>query len=70
MSEPYYKDDTVTQVQYVRRSRFVAGLQRPELVAMLQSGLQSGALVVLEDDDYLSKFPHQRVSQQSAGDVA
>lgn len=43
--------------EYVRRSRFERGLQEPSLIGQLQAMLQSGAIVVLEDDEFLARFP-------------
>lgn len=49
-----------TEVEYVRRSRFEAGLNHPDLIGYLQAELQAGRIVVLEDADYLKQFPEAR----------
>lgn len=46
--------------EYVRRSRFERGLQEPSLIGYLQAELQAGRIVVLEDDEYLKRFPEAK----------
>lgn len=54
-------------VEYIRRSRFVKGLEYPELAPTLQAGLQSGEIVVLDDEEYLRRFPvHERLDADHA----
>lgn len=47
----------LTEPEYVRESRFIKGLQNPALIGWLQLEHQSGRLVVLEDEEYLKRFP-------------
>ena len=49
--------DELREPAYIRRSRFIKGLEHPDLIGYLQSEAQSGRLVVLDDDVFMERFP-------------